>query len=413
MSDMAIPTADVELDGLNLFDPELFAAGPPFELFARMRAESPVHRTPNPHGGHVWSLFKHEDVTAVSKDPATFSSAAKGVFLQPDQVAPLDFVRNVMLYKDPPEHNKYRSVLQPFFTPKAILRMEDAIRARVTKVIDAVIEAGRCDFAADIAVPIPLGVLTEFMGVPEADIPRFFEWTEQIERAQRSPQTCQAVGTFGEMGGYLHEQIQAQLGSGVDTLVRRLHDAEVDGESLDETELLTVFALLAFAGNDTTRNTCATGMLTLLEHPDALAALERDPELMNSAVEEILRYTSVVQYFARTALEDTEIRGRRIAKGDLVVMWYGSASRDEDLFDDPEAFDISRVRPDHKAFGGGGRHFCLGNQLARLELRVIFAEVLRRMKDIELAAEVTWLGSAWANGLVSMPVRFTPGAREG
>jgi cytochrome P450 len=379
---------------------DLYADGPPHELFARLRRESPVLETPNPHGGHVWSLFKHADVAAVSKDPETFSSARGGVFLQPDQVMPLEVNRNVILYKDPPEHNRYRSILQQFFSPRAVAQYEDMVREVTVEAIGS----AEGDFVRDVAIPIPLKVLTRLMGVPDADVPQFEEWTDAIEAAQRSPEPAQAVETFGAMAGYLHETIQRQLGS--DTLVRRLRDAEVDGESLDDAELLTFFALLSFAGNDTTRNTAATGMLTLLEHPDALARLRADPSLLPRAVEELLRFTSVVQWFARTATRDTEIRGQAIGEGELVVLWYGSASRDQEVFGDPDTFDIERGSTAHHAFGGGGRHFCLGNQLARLELRVIFEEVLRRMPDIQLAGEPQRLGSSWAHALTALPVRW-------
>ncbi len=406
--------ADVELDGLELFDNEaLYAEGPPHELFARMRAQAPIHKTPNPHGGHVWSLFKHRDVVAVSKDPETFSSAKGGIFLQEDQVAPLDLVRNVILYKDPPEHNKYRAVLQPFFSPKAIKRLEEMVDEVVTRTIDEVIESGECDFYKDIAVQIPLRVLMNLMGVPEEDTGKFYDWTADIEKAQRSKEPNAAVDTFGEMAGYLFEAIQQQLGKEEDTLVKRLSQAEVDGESLDEGELMTFFALLGFAGNDTTRNTCATGMYELLRHPDALEALKADPDGIPAAVEEILRYTNVVQWFGRVATKDAEIGGQKIAAGDRIIMWYSSASRDEDIFDDPDAFDITRSKPDHKAFGGGGKHMCLGNQVARLELRTIYREVLRRMPDIELAGNVEYLGSSWAHAILTLPVTFTPGEKEG
>lgn len=406
--------SDVELEGLDLFDSDLFKDGPPHELFARLRAEAPVHKTPNPHGGHVWSLFRHDDITAVSKDAETFSSSEKGIFLQPDQVAPLDLVRNVVLYKDPPDHSRYRAVLQPFFTPKAVARLEDLVQRRVTKVLDEVIEDGHCDFVEDVAVPIPLGVLTEIMGVPDEDIPKFYKWTELIEKAQRSSEPGQAVDTFVEMAGYLHGSVQAQLEAQQDTLVKRLKEAEVDGQSLDENELMTFFALLAFAGNDTTRNTCANGINYLLDRPDQMARLRENPEAIEGAVEEMLRYSSVVQWFARTATKETEIRGQKIVKGDLVVMWYGSASRDEEVFEDPQTFDVGREKASqHKAFGGGGRHSCLGKHLARLELRTIFADVLRRMPDIERDGEVARLGSSWANALTALPVKFTPGTREG
>jgi cholest-4-en-3-one 26-monooxygenase len=406
--------ARVELADVDLMDERWFADGPPHELFARMRAEAPVRWNRLADGSGFWSLTRHADISAVSRDHRTFSSHEKGIFLHPDQVVPLDLTRNLLLYKDPPEHTKYRAILQTAFTPHTVAKLEGVVRARVTKVIDSVIEAGACDFVADIAVPVPLGVLTELMGCPDEDIPRLYEWTEQIEAAQRAPEPSAATEVFVEMAGYLHEQIAAQAAAGdADSLVMRLRNAEVDGQKLDDSEILVFFGLLVFAGNDTTRNTAANGMRLLLEHPEQMAELIADESLIAAAVEEILRLTSVVQWFARTALRPTEIAGQEIAAGEMVVLWYASASRDESVFEHPDRFDIHRAKPDHKAFGGGGRHFCLGAGLARLELRVLFEEVLRRMREVRLAGEIRRLPSNWANMLTSLPVRFTPGAREG
>ena len=323
-------------------------------------------------------------------------------------MVPLDLTRNLLLYKDPPEHTKYRKILQTAFVPKTVAKLEDAVRARITRVIDGVIERGECDFVSDIAVPVPLGVLAELMGIPDSDIPRLYEWTEEIEAAQRSPEPGAAVQTFVEMAGYLQVQIARQMESGEDTLVVRLREAEVDGAKLDENEILVFFGLLVFAGNDTTRNTASSGMLALLEHPEQFAKLRSDPGLVPGAVEEILRFTSVVNFFVRTATEDTEINGQAIAEDDKLMLWYASASRDETVYDDPQRFDITRAAHEHQAFGGGGRHFCLGASLARLELRVLLEEILRRIPDVELSGEVKRLESTWANSLVSLPVSFPP-----
>lgn len=403
----------IDLAEVDLTDPRWFADGPPHELFARMRAEAPVRWNPLSDGAGFWSLTRHEDIAAVSRDTETFSSWRAGIFLHPDQVVPLDLTRNLLLYKDPPEHTKYRLILQKAFTPHTVARLEDDVRARITRIIDAVIEAGECDFATDIAVPVPLGVLAELMGAPDADIERFYHWTEKIEESTRVAEPAAASEVFVEMAGYLHQQIQAQAEQGdADSLVMRLRAAEVDGNRLDDSEILVFFGLLLFAGNDTTRNTAANGMLALLDHPEQLAALRADPSLIPAAVEEILRYTSVVNYFVRTATRDAEVAGQPVARDEKVVMWYTSASRDEAVFDDPQRFDIHRAKPDHKAFGGGGRHFCLGAGLARLELRILFEEITRRMADIERTRPVERLPSSWANGLTAFPIRFAPGARE-
>jgi cholest-4-en-3-one 26-monooxygenase len=395
--------ADLDLAQVDLMNPAWFADGPPHELFARMRAETPVRWNATAQGG-FWSLTRHAEITKVSRDPQTFSSYRAGIFLHPDQVTPLDMNRNLLLYKDPPEHTKYRQILQSAFVPNTVRRLEDAVRARVSGVVDAAVAKREFDAVADIAVPIPLGVLAELMGLPDDDIPRLYDWTEKIEAAQRAPEPAAALDVFVEMAAYLHEQIarQVQEGNG-DSLVMRLREAEVDGQRLDDTEILVFFGLLVFAGNDTTRNTTANGILALLEHPEQLTTLRDEPSLIPLAVEEILRYTSVVNYFARTATRDTELGGQAIAEGDKVVMWYCSASRDEMVYDDPQRFDITRAEHDHCAFGGGGRHFCLGAGLARLELRVILEELLAR-EPLQRAGAVERLQSSWANGLVTLPV---------
>jgi methyl-branched lipid omega-hydroxylase len=405
--------AEVELDTIDLMDPEWFRDGPPHELFARMRAEAPVRWNETPGQGGFWSVTRHADIAAISRDTDSFSSHRAGIFLEPDQVVPLDLARNLLLYKDPPEHTKYRLPMQSAFVPHSVGPLTDDVRARVTRVIDGVVERGSCDFVKDIAVPVPLGVLAGLMGLPDTDMPRLYEWTEQIEKAQRSPEPAAAMETFAEMSGYLHEQIanQSDLGE-ADSLVMRLRRAEVDGRPFDDSEILVFFGLLVFAGNDTTRNTASSGMLALLAHPEQLTMLRDDPALVSSAIEEILRWTSVVNYFVRTATRATEIGGQKIREGDKVVIWYVSGSRDEEVYEDPQTFDISRTDQSHQAFGGGGRHFCLGAGLARLELRIVFEEVLRRMPDIVQAGEAERLRSSWANSLTSLPVRFAPGLPE-
>jgi cytochrome P450 len=414
MSTTTTAVDQLDLASVDLFDMAWRADGPPHALFGRMRAEAPVHWNPFPDGTGCWSVTRHADIAAISRDTETFSSQRGGIFLHPDQVLPLDVMTNMLLYMDPPGHTRYRLILQKAFTPHTVATLEDGIRARVTKTIDRFAADGRCDLVDDLAIPVPLGVLTELMGVPESDIPRFFDWTERVEASQRDPEPNTGAEVFGEMVTYIYEQIQRQAAEGnADSLVMKMKTASVDGEQLTDLEIVTFFGLLAFAGNDTTRNTAATGLLALLEHPEALQELYENPALIDGAVEEILRWTCVVQWFARTATRDTELGGQAIREGDRVVMWYGSASRDEALFSDPDRFDIHRRKSDHKAFGGGGRHFCLGAGLARLELRIVLEEVLRRLRDLQLAGDVVRLPSNWAHGLVHLPATFTPAAPAG
>ena len=404
---------DLNLAEVDLFDPRWHQDGPPHRLLARMRRDAPVRWNPLPDGDGCWTVLSHAEVGQASRDFETFSSHEKGVFLHPDQVAPLDFTRNLLLYMDPPQHTKYRMILQRAFTPHAVKQREDAVRSRVTRTIDGFIERGSVDLVPELAQVVPLGVIFDLLGVPDSDFDLFLGFTEEIEESSRSEEMGAGLDAIGRMGAYLAEVLERQTAEGRDdTIVAKLRDAKVDGRDLTDTEILVFFALIAFAGHDTTRNTTSGGLLALMEHPDQLAEITADPSLIPAAVEEILRYTSVVQWFNRTAMKDTELGGQRISEGDRVVLWYTSASRDEALFDRPDVFDVHRDKPDHDAFGGGGRHFCLGSGLARLQLIVIFEEVTRRLHDLQLAGEPQRIPSSWTNALTSLPVTFTPGPRE-
>jgi cholest-4-en-3-one 26-monooxygenase len=400
------------LPATDLIDPQTFADGPPHALFAELRGGPPADSGLGPEGNRLWSVCSHAAIAAASRDTETFSSYAAGIFPHSDQVNPLDVNRQLLLFKDPPEHTKYRKILQTAFVPRSVAAIEGRVREIVTEVLDAVVEGGHCDFVSDVAVPIPLRVLAELMGLPAADVPQLKDWTDRIEAAQISPEPAQATPVLGEMAAYLAEQIAAQKQEGGESLVTTLAAAQIDGESLTDAEILVFFALLVFAGNDTTRNTMSGGMLALLEHPDQLALLRAEPERVERAVEELLRWTSVVNYFCRTATTDTELSGRPVAAGDKVMLWYPAGSRDPEVNDAPETFDVRRDEPVHMAFGGGGRHFCLGAGLARLELRVTFEEVLRRLGEVRLAGEPQRLRSNWANGLTSLPIEFTPSNKE-
>jgi cholest-4-en-3-one 26-monooxygenase len=412
--ELADPADTVDLAEVDLFDLRWHRDGPPHALLARMRAQAPVRWNPLPGGAGCWTVTSHEQIAEVSRDFATYSSHEGGVMLHPDQVLSLQVTRNLLLYMDPPQHTDYRLILQKAFTPHAVRALTEPVRARVARTIDAFIERGSADLVSELAVLVPLGVITDLLGVPDEDFEQFLAWTAAIEESTRSPQPEAATEVFGHMAAYLGDQIARQTAEGrQDTILAKLRDAEVGGRPLTDTEILVFFALLAFAGHDTTRNTTSSGILALLEHPAALAEVREDPALIGAAVEEILRWTSVVQWFNRTAMRDTELGGQKIAAGERVVMWYTSGSRDEAVFEDPQSFDIHRVRPDHDAFGGGGRHFCLGSGLGRLELGIIFEEVTRRLQHMRLAGEVQRIESSWTNALRTLPVSFAAGPREG
>jgi cytochrome P450 len=395
------------LESVDLSDPAWFAAGPPHALFARMRAEAPVHRNHSAHGPDFWSVTRAEDIVAASKRPARFSSYQGGIWLHPDAAGPLDLMRNLIIFKDPPEHVKYRAIVQAAFTPATIARLEETVREQVGAALDTAAAVGRMDVVAELAVPIPLRVIARLLGAPESDLGRLQDWTTRLDHAVADPSGTDGVAALGEMAAYFAELLPRQA-SDTDTLVSALYRAEVDGQRLTDAEIMMFFGILVFAGNDTTRNATSGGLLALTEHPEQLDLLADDPSRIPWAVEEILRWTTPLNYFARTATEDTELSGVPIPAGDRVVLWYASGSRDERTFPHPERFDVTRAPGNHLAFGGGGRHFCLGAPLARLELRVILEEVARRIQRPVLDGPVVPASSVWVNGLAALPVTFTP-----
>ncbi|KMO76327.1 cytochrome P450 [Mycolicibacterium obuense] len=404
---------DIDLSTVDLTDLRFFESGPPHALFARMRNE------PTPHWNPVqgdepgfWSFTKAADIAAISRDPATFSSARGGVFTTTQGAVPIDVLRVVILGMDPPQHTKVRNIVQAVFTPKLIRQKADDVRRTVTELIDEVIERGECDFVDDIAVELPLRVIADMLGVPQDDRRQLFAWTNKLSKAAATADPELGLGALMEIGGYLTAITAERAANPGDDLISRMIAAEVDGERLSEAEITYFFALLMFAGNDTTRNTASGGMRALIEHDTEYRKLVADPAGVGNAVEEMLRWVSPIVYFTRVAQKDTTVGDHPVKEGERVALWYPAGSRDPELNDDPERFDISRNKPAHQAFGGGGAHFCLGNPLARLELTTLFEEIARRIPDMRSTGNVTRLVSNFSNELTSMPVAFTPGPRS-
>jgi cholest-4-en-3-one 26-monooxygenase len=403
----------MELSDVDLTDPDLFQAGLHHEMFAVLRKEDPVHWQPEVDGSGFWALTRHADIVAVNRDTETFSSADGGFTLRDaDPDDPMAGAGAELLPgMDAPRHTRLRRIVNKGFTPRMLTLLEQHLAHKATTIVDNVIAEGQADFVTDIASELPLQAIAELMGVPQEDRRKLFDWSNQLIgfddpefQGDRSDGLGAATEMFIYSDGLRHEREQDPR----DDIVTKLINAEIEGEHLSDNEFSMFFMLLAVAGNETTRNATSHGMQALIEHPEQLEALRADPtkERMERAVEEILRWASPVLYFRRTATRDTEVNGTTIRKGDKVAMWYISGNRDETVFDDPFRFDIDRWPNEQIAFGGGGAHFCLGANLARMELRLIFTELVTRLGTMQLDGEIKMLRSNFIGGIKHMPVKW-------
>jgi len=400
-------------DTIDLFDPGVYAQGMPHDVFATLRRESPILRHPEPAGPGYWALMKYEDIVAVSSDNTLFSSWTGGTNIPDMPEDAMAVIRTILINMDPPQHTKYRRLVSTGFTPKMIAALEPHVREITKKIIDRVAKRGSCDFVTEIAAELPLAVIAEMLGVPESDHAKMFDWSNRLigfddPEYHTSPEDGRIAAM--EMFFYANQLAVERKASPKDDLVSILMAADINGESLTEADFDGFFILLTVAGNETTRNLISGAMLALIEHPDQRQRLIDDPSLMPAAVEEFLRWVSPLIYFRRTATRDAVIGGQQIKAGDKVVMYYPSGNRDEAVFEQGGTFDVGRAVNPHMAFGGSGPHFCLGASLARLEIRIMFEELLTRLPDIELAGPVQRLRSNFINGIKHMPVRFTPEA---
>jgi cholest-4-en-3-one 26-monooxygenase len=403
-----------DLDHVLVSEMELWRDGPPHELFRRLRSECPVHWTASipdyPGEAGYWSVTRPEDIHAVSRDWQTYSSELGGITSV--GVFPLKLIRAMFIGMDPPRHDRLKMLFQAGFTPRRIAAHEPAIRAIVVDVLDCLAGREECDLVTDVAQPVVSRVIGSFMGVPpedDADWARLMNAALAVGDPDVNPGGVETLfnDSIPELFDRCRRLIAERRERPTEDLTSVLVHAEVEGEKLDEQEIVMGFFLLMAAGNDSTKATYCSGMRALLEHPEERRLLLEDPSLIPGAVEESLRMFPAFAHFARTASYDTEIGGQPIRRGEKVVMWYVSSGRDGTRYDDPDRFDVRRD-PEHQAFGAGGRHYCLGTALARLELRVLFEESLARYPSMELAGEPTWVVSTFVNQLKSLPVRLTP-----
>jgi len=400
---VALTLADVDLTDLDTF-----VQGVPHDQFDVLRAEAPVYFHPETEGAGFWCITRADDLAQVSHDWQHHSSEW-GITLHEQPEESLEQQRMMMLMMDPPKHTKLRLLVNKGFTPRMIGRLHDSVRAIAREIIDNVASRGECDFVVDVAAELPLRVIAEMMGVPQDERHKVFDWSNRLigsEDPEYAVSPEDAMEAAMEMFVYANELAAKKRENPGDDIISVLLNAEVEGERLTDIEFDLFFQLLAVAGNETTRNLISHGMLALLENPDQMARLAADPTLLPSAVDEMLRYASPVMYMRRTARTDTEVRGQTIKAGDKVALWYIAANHDPEVFPDPHRFDITRNPTEHEAFGGGGPHFCLGTHLAKLEITVMFEELLAAIPDIELAGDVQRLRSNFINGLKHMPVKF-------
>lgn len=406
---------------IDLSDLDLFSAGGPWDAFATLRADDPVHwneeASPN-HG--FWALTRHADIVAVGRDDDTFSSQVGAVSIEELDEEQLE-IRKSMLETDGARHWALRRLLQREFTASSLKGYETFLRGLTATTLDAAFANERFDFVKAVSADYPIRVLVRLMDVPDEMGDQFIKWSNRLvgntdpdyadvlldsedseefrDLPFRSPAAL-------EVFAYGDQLARERQGSDSSDLVSKLvNQVPEDGVALSERDYHNYFLLLVAAGNETTRHTLSHTMKALIEHPEAVEQLREHPELLPDAVEEFLRWASPVYHFRRTATKDVELRGRTIRAGDKVVMWYASGNRDESVFDDPMRFDITRKPNDHVTFGKGGPHFCLGNQLARLEVKIMIEELLRRGVTLDFDGQVEYVRSNFIHGVKRFPVR--------
>jgi cytochrome P450 len=404
------------LDGVRVGDRANFHDGPPHELFRQMRAECPVHWTDGiteyPDEDGFWSVTTAEDVHEVSHDWQSFSSEIGGFTALKKSILPLELQQAMFIGMDPPKHDRIKALFQRGFTPKRIAEHEDAIRAITIDVLTRLEGRKACDLVADVAQPVVARVIGNFMGLPPEDDEVWARLMNTLLGAgdpDATPEGAQVVmeRDVPEMFERCRKLVAERREHPTDDLTSVLVHAEIDGERLEDHEIVMGFVLLMAAGNDSTKATYCSGMRALMENPDQRRLVLEDRALVPAVVEESLRMFPAFGHFARTATLDTELHGQKIRAGEKVVMWYPSSNRDESVYEEADRFDVTR-HPEHQAFGAGGRHFCLGTALARLELRILIEETLERFPDMEIAERPQFVESPFANQLKTLPVRLQP-----
>tara|TARA_B110000967_G_C18829973_1_gene533509 strand:+ start:246 stop:1472 length:1227 start_codon:yes stop_codon:yes gene_type:complete len=400
-----------------LFDltaPETYTGGVPREIFNYLRNEEPLywHDDPETNTG-FWAITKQKDLDFISKNPLLFSSAQKSSLPWESDPERVILMSQQLINMDPPQHLKYRRLVRNAFTPKKVDSYESRFRQVASDIVSQAMEGGECEFVEDIAAELPLIAICELMGVPIDRRQHLFELTNtMLGMSDPELTTTQEDGenAMAEMFFLAHELAEAHRDNPQDDIVHVLLNGTVEDEPLTDEEFCHFFLMLIVAGNETTRTVTSQGMRLLMEHPEQYQQLVDNPDLLEGAIEEVLRFDPAIIAFRRTAMQDVEVSGQLIKKGDKINLYYAAVNADEDVFSDSDVFDITRaqredVKNNHRAFGIG-EHFCMGSHLARLELKVIFAEILKRIRNPRLKGEVNWLRSSFIHGIKKMPIEF-------
>ncbi|MBL7502430.1 cytochrome P450 [Frankia sp. CNm7] len=401
---------ELPLSDLPLHDPRLYAAGFPHERFRWLRDNDPVsHHEHEAYAGGYWVVARHADVQAVSRDAETWRNAPSPTVDVPPG-SPPEATMDILINLDGHGHTQMRKVVNRGFTPRRIAMLESLVRARVDAILDALLDRDGADLVHDIAEILPLHVIADLVGVPEADRAQVFAWTERTFAFDPEADATDRLTAAAEMFAYADGLSRERQAAPRDDLLSIVTHAEVDGHRLDQRQVAAFFMLLQNAGSETTRGVIAGGTVALLDNPEQFERLRADLSLLPTAVEELVRHTTPVLYFSRQAARDTEVGGVAIREGERVLLSYASANRDERVFDDPDGVDLTRRPNEHVAFGAGGPHFCLGASLARLELRVMFEAIARRFEGLAVDGDPAGLPRLHSNlvgGFASVPITWT------
>ena len=400
--------------GFDFTDPDLIERGMPISEFAELRRTAPVWwnaQEPGTgggfHDGGYWVISKHAHIREISKNSGLWSPNANGAIIRlPEYVTPdqIEFTKALLINHDPPEHTRLRKIVSRIFTPRAVNSLHDRLRDSAARIVTEAAEKGAGNFVDDVAIHLPLQAILDLIGVPEPDRPRIHELVDAIINSDDPDQAIDPTTANAELLGYAYAMAEDRRANPTDDVTTTLVQADIDGESLSEIEFGFFVILLITAGNETTRNATTHGMNAFFDRPDQWELYKR--ERPATAVDEILRWATPVHAFQRTALSDTVVGDVEITRGQRVGLFYSSANYDEDVFDDPFTFDISRDPNPHLAFGGNGAHFCIGANLARLELKLIFDAIADNLPDISRVSEMRRVRSGWLNGVKELGVRY-------